>query len=140
MLFRSLTCRGIAAADGDPTTAWSTPVAAVRDQWIKLERARPFTLDHLDLVVVADARHSLPTRLHIALGGTSADVAVPPISKGPIGHRATVRVRFPTMHGTLLAVTISAIAAAPTHSFYAGDATLALPVAIAELEIGRAHV
>ena len=50
-----------AAIDGDPDTAWQTPFVGVRGQWVEYTRAAPSTFDHLDLRVIADGRHSVPT-------------------------------------------------------------------------------
>ena len=133
-----LACRGAAALDGDPHTAWTTPVNNVQDQWIEVDRTTPFVLDHLDLSLVSDARHSLPSTLRVSLDGRNQDVVVPDLRPGPLGHVVTTRIPLAQVQGRHLRVTITGVRSKPTHSFYAGDAVLRLPVSVAEL--GVAHV
>ncbi|HEV7523774.1 MAG TPA: alpha-(1-_3)-arabinofuranosyltransferase family protein, partial [Acidimicrobiia bacterium] len=60
-----LACRGAAAFDGDPTTVWQTPFDEVVGQWTQVDSTRSVTIDHLDLGVIADGRHSVPTKLRL---------------------------------------------------------------------------
>ncbi len=140
-----LTCRGASAFDGDPSTAWETPLNTAVHQWLAFQRSTPFTIDHLDLSIVADDQHEIPTKLAVALDGTRVEVPVPAIRRSAkLGALAHVTVTFPAMTGRHLQITIlgidvqctgnsSAVPAGCTHTYYAGDALLSMPVAIAEV-------
>ncbi len=147
-----LACRGASAVDGDPNTAWTTPLNAALNQWLAVERSTPFTIDHLDLSIVADRDHALPTKLAIAVDGTTHVVNLPTIHRGAaLGNLAKVHVSFPAMTGRHFKLTILGVetrcngdqSRTPlgcSHSYYAGDALLALPVAIAELGVADFEV
>ena len=57
--------RASAALDQDPATAWVTPFSDVTDQYVDVRLPAPVTVDHLDLQLVADGRHSVPTKIAI---------------------------------------------------------------------------
>src|SRR5439155_805896 len=62
--------RASRAFDGDPSTAWSAPIGPQEGQWIEADLPGARTVDHLNLAVVADGRHSVPTKLRLeACGG-----------------------------------------------------------------------
>ena len=76
------------AIDGDPSTAWTTPFATPVGQSIEVDAGQPVTFDHLALQVVADGRHSVPTRLRIDADGQTRTVDLPAIGDQP-GENAT---------------------------------------------------
>jgi arabinofuranan 3-O-arabinosyltransferase len=99
--------RASSALDGDPTTAWVTPVADL-EQTITVTFPEPITVDHLDLQVVADGQHSLPTRLTIESDdGSQRSVAVPavPVRAGGPGI-ADAPVQFPALTGRTFRISI----------------------------------
>lgn len=128
-------CRADAAIDGDPTTAWQTPFVRVRGQWVEYEVPEPMTVDRLDLAVVADGRHSVPTRLRVQVDGSVRDVPLPAVADVE-GENATVpvSVSFPAMTGRTIRVSVVDVREATTFDFYSGSYSL-LPVAIAELGV-----
>ncbi len=140
-----LTCRGAAAFDGDPGTAWTTPLNTAVGQWVTIERNEPFTVDHLDLGVVADSEHELPTKVAVEVDGTRRVVVLPAIRRSAkLGAVVHVPLTFPPMTGRHFRLTIlgtdarckgasSNVPAGCTHTYYAGDALLGLPVAFAEI-------
>jgi len=130
----SVAARGSSATDGDPATAWTTPFGDATGQWVDVATPAPVTVDHLDLQVVADAEHSVPTQLTIAAGGEQRTVAVPAITSGATGNVVTVPVSFPAVTGSDLRVTISGIAPSTTTNYTTLQPQV-LPVAIAELGI-----
>src|SRR5205823_10527920 len=73
----SVQARASSALDGDPSTAWTTPFGDPTGQWVEVTVPQPVTVDHLDLRLVADGRHSVPTQLRIDTGGQSRVVEVP---------------------------------------------------------------
>ena len=127
--------RASSALDGDPATAWSTQVGDPTGQWIDVQLAHAVTVDHLDLRLVADGRHSVPTQLRIDAGGQTRTVSVPPVPDQP-AENATVSasVRFPPLTGADVRVTIAAVRPVGTTEYYTNLPT-PLPVAIAELGI-----
>ncbi len=50
------------AIDGDPGTAWNTSFGFVENQWVEYELPDPITFGEMNLEVIADGRHSVPTR------------------------------------------------------------------------------
>lgn len=64
-LFGDPTARASSTVDGDRDTWWSPAFTDPRGDWVELELPEPVTVDRLDLAVVADGRHSVPTALAI---------------------------------------------------------------------------
>lgn len=130
--------RANAALDSNPATAWIAETGPQAGEWLDFEFNRPVTFDHLDMKVVNDGRHSLPSRLTVSAGGRSAtvDVAVPPVGTGrPQGSTTDVTVPLPKLSGTKIKVTIDAVRQVRTLDYYSTFArrTDILPVGIAEL-------
>ena len=69
-----LACRAGSAFDDDPTTVWQTPFDQVQGQWAQIDMAQPVTIDHLDLGVIADGKHSVPTKLRLDVDGTTREI------------------------------------------------------------------
>ncbi len=79
-----LRARPTAAVDGDPATHWSPGFLGQDGEWASYILPEPVTFDHMDLQVVADGRHSVPTRLRIVADGVDAAVVdVPPVEDRP---------------------------------------------------------
>ena len=55
------------AVDGDPTTAYRTPFNQAADVELRFTYAEPVAVDGLDLTVVADGRHSVPSVLSVTV-------------------------------------------------------------------------
>ncbi len=131
--------RANAAVDGNPNTAWVPETGPTQvGAWISYTLSRPITMDHLDLQVVNDGRHSLPTRLTISTdeGQQTVQVSAPPVGEGrPQGATSTVRVAFPALGGSKVKVTIDAIQPVTALDYYAAFSNRQdiLPVGIAEL-------
>jgi arabinofuranan 3-O-arabinosyltransferase len=133
--------RASAALDGNPATAWQTPIDKPL-QNLDISVRGPITIDHLDLLVVNDGRHSLPTSLHLTGdGGPSVDVAValqpPPVAGSVDGNAvSTVRVALPQPLPVLstLSVRITSVRAVQSSDYFS-ELPIDLPVAIAELGI-----
>ncbi|HWW54348.1 MAG TPA: discoidin domain-containing protein, partial [Acidimicrobiales bacterium] len=136
-----LNARAAAAIDGDPTTAWTTAFGDQTGKWIQATAPAPTTFDHLDLQVVADGRHSVPTRLRISTssGNTpaqSVDVAVPPIADlAQPDATAPVRIALPhPLSGTTVRVTVLSVREERTINYLSATPQTE-PIAIAELGI-----
>jgi arabinofuranan 3-O-arabinosyltransferase len=132
VLAGSLPSGGRAATDGDPTTAWQTAFGAAVGASVTVRLATSLTVDHLDLQIVNDGRHSVPTALTVSAGGQERAVALPAVPQQP--QPVSVPVSFPALTGNQLTVTIDAVAGRDTIDRRYGD-TVQLPTAIAELGI-----
>jgi arabinofuranan 3-O-arabinosyltransferase len=120
--------RASSAVDGDPTTAWNTPIE-LPDTNMTVTTPGPTTLDHLDLQVVADGRHSLPRRLEITSdNGTTRVVDLPTIPRRAPGGVASVPVRFEPITGSSFTVAVKRVDRVRRSA-------LVMPVGIAELGI-----
>jgi hypothetical protein len=130
--------RANAALDGNPKTAWIAETGPQDGEWLSFTFNKPVTLDHLDLRVVNDGRHSLPTRVTISSGSQSRTVSVtaPVVGTGrPQGSVSTIPISFPSLTGPNIKFTIDSIekvTALDYYSTFAGTRDI-LPVGIAEL-------
>jgi arabinofuranan 3-O-arabinosyltransferase len=128
-----IAARGSSAFDGDPATAWSTAIGSPQGQWVRVVTPQPVTFDHLDLQVVADGKHSVPTQLQIEAGGETRTVDVPAITDGKVGDAAVaVPVSFPALTGTDVKITVSGVRPVETLS-YPDKQPQVMPVALAEV-------
>ena len=137
----NLQARASSAFDGDPSTAWTPPFAGPKTRWVEAKLPAPVTFDHLDLVVVADKRHSLPTKLRVETEEGVRRVAVPPIkSRSREGATVTVplRLRRP-LTGQTVRVVLEKVKARKSRNYFTG-ASEPLPVAIAEAGIPGVHM
>ena len=132
-------CRAESAIDGDLATAWQTPFDDVRNQHVDYDLPAPVTFDHMDLAVVADGRHSVPTRIRLEVDGEVRDLTLPPIAD-QTGENATAMVplAFAPVTGSHVRVTIVDVREAITFNYYAQTSSL-LPAGIAELGIPGLH-
>ncbi len=130
-----LSCRADAAFDKDPSTVWQTPFDAAQGAWAQVESSAPLTVDGLDLAIVADGRHSVPTRLRVDVDGKSREVALPSITdQAPENATTTVHVAFPALRGRTVRVTIDGIRPEST-KLYGTARTRVEPVGIASLGV-----
>ena len=130
-----ISCHAASAADGNPATAWNTPFLDVGDQWVQLESRRPVTFSRMDLQVVADGRHSVPTTIELQVDGAVRELTLPPITDAaPENATTTVPLRFPAMTGRRVRVKVTAARVQLATRESTGD-TVTAPVAIAELGI-----
>ncbi len=99
---------------------------------------KPLAMDHLNLQIVNDGRHSLPTRLTVSTeeGSRVVDLPAVPVGYGRVeGTTTTVPVSFPALAGKQIRVTIDAVKQVRARDYYStfSGATDILPVGIAEL-------
>ena len=139
----ALAQRGSAALDGNPATAWSGRFDTPTGEWLRTDLGHPTTLDHLDLQLVADGRHSVPTEITIEPDGDPSRAVVVPIPAvddgSDPGHVVTVPVDFAEVTGSQLTFTVSASRAVFEKDWYS-NAMATAPVAIAELGLPGIHV
>ncbi len=131
-----------AALDGNLSTMWS-PNLGKSDQvgsWIHVDLAHPVTFDHLDLHVVADGRHSVPTAIRITTENGSRRVALPRIVDTHVDDgTVSVPVSFPSITGRHVTVTFTGVRFEETIG-YTTKEPVALPLGIAELGIPGVQV
>ncbi len=132
----SRTERATAALDGDPTTAWTTPWGQPINHSLTVSTEEPHTFEGFNFEVVADGRHSVPTRLRVSVDDqvvTEADLG--PIEDQPdVGATTVVPVRFDPVLGRTLTVEVIEAREVTSIDWTAGK-PLAHPVAVAELGI-----
>ncbi len=135
--------RASRAFDHDPHTAWVAPMGPLVDQVgqaLDVTLDAPITVDGLDLRVVADGRHSVPTRLRLEVDGAPPRlIDVPPIVDGAAGATRSVPVSFAPVTGTHLRLVVDRVRAVTTPD-PSTHQPVALPVAIAETGLGGVPV
>jgi arabinofuranan 3-O-arabinosyltransferase len=125
--------RATSAIDGDPTTWWTTGFLSSLGNYAQYKTAKPVTIDHLDLAVVADGRHSIPTKLDVKVDDTTVRVAVPKVAiTKKVGSVTTVRVPLPEkMTGSTIRFTIRGQKKVLTRDWYSNN-LIPFPISIAE--------
>jgi arabinofuranan 3-O-arabinosyltransferase len=127
-----------AAIDGDPGTAWETAFGITNQAGasVQYELAAPLTFDRMNLQVLADGQHSVPTVLSVSAGGRTERVHLPAISdRRSAGSVTSVPIQLPEpLSGSTIRVTVDQARIETTVDFDTQAAT-ALPIGIAELGI-----
>jgi len=134
-LNNDLRANAMATLDHDPATVWQPGFGAAHQvgQQLHYELPKPLTFDHLDLQVVADGRHSVPTRLTVSTESGRATVDLPPLADSSVdGAVVDVPLTFPTLVGRHVTVTVDAVRLVTTLDYYSQN-PIAFPVAIAEV-------
>jgi arabinofuranan 3-O-arabinosyltransferase len=129
--------RAAAAFDGDSETAWQTPLAGVVGQWLSVRTPQPLQLRELDMDVVTDQRHSLPTRVEVSVDGNPPLTVDLPDLTAQSSPGAVRRVRVPLpreLRGREVRLTIEGIEPRTSPDWFTTDPVV-LPVGIAEVRI-----
>jgi hypothetical protein len=137
-----LDARAVFAFDENAKTAWSPGFdgPAQIGAWVQASLTHSVSFDHLDLQLVADGRHSVPTKIAITTNtGGDELVAIPPVKdhKAP-GAVVTVPVSFPRLTGTTIRFTIRAVRRVTTINWYT-KRPIVMPVGIAEIGLPGVH-
>jgi arabinofuranan 3-O-arabinosyltransferase len=128
-----LAARASSAIDGDPATAWTTPFNDLMGQYVEYEVPDALEIDHLDLQVVADGRHSVPRHLRLTAGDEVRELEVPRIVDGDEPGAVTeVRVEFEPVEADTFRLSILDVRRRTTTDWYSGGDAV-LPVALAEV-------
>ncbi len=128
----NVAARSSAAFDGNAKTAWNSRSRDLVGEGITLKVPQPVTFDHLDLQVVADGRHSAPTRLRIVSNDGSSrviDIAAGAVTDGV----KSVTPRFEPLTGDRFNITLDAVTLQQVRG--SNGAPITLPIAIAEMGI-----
>jgi hypothetical protein len=127
----------IATLDGNPATVWEPGFGASHQagQWLEYRLPKPITFDHLDLQIVADQLHSVPTSITVSSDSGHATVPLPPIATSPVaGAVVHVPLSFPSLTGRSIRITFDTVRLRYTPNYYS-QSPIALPIAVAEVGI-----
>ncbi|HEY8216834.1 MAG TPA: alpha-(1-_3)-arabinofuranosyltransferase family protein [Acidimicrobiia bacterium] len=124
--------RASRAFDDDRSSAWVGELGDPTGRWLEASLASPITVAGLDLVLVADGRHSVPTRLRLEVDGAPArTVDLPQVVDGTApGSVVAVPVTFDPVTGSRFRVVIDSARTVTTRDARTGRDRV-LPVAIA---------
>jgi len=130
-----LAARSSSTLDGDPGTFWSPARGPQIGNWIRVDVPHPVSLDHIGLQVIADGRHSVPTRIGVQVdGGAVRMVDLPAVAdRRAADSVVTMPLSLPGVTVTSHVVfTIESVRKETTLDNLS-HTQVALPVAIAEL-------
>lgn len=100
-----------------PIPAWTSAYGKQDGQWIEASLMTPTTIDHLDVSVVADARHSTPTAIDLVANGKvigSAPVTVAAsAASGTSPAVVPVALRFPSTTASTFRIVMRQTAVPP---------------------------
>lgn len=140
---RDLRSRSLSAIDGDPATAYRTPMNAAVGHWVEFTYPDRITIDGLDLEILTDGQHSVPTSVGLSVDGAEpVSLALGSLDPG-VGEpeRSTTKVRLDTgrLVGTTFRLSIDAVDEVVTPDWFGGGPVV-LPVGIAEVGLPAAEV
>ena len=134
----SLNARAASAIDDNPKTAWTNSFGGNIGSWVQIQSATgPATISKLNLQVIADGKHSVPTTITLLVdGGKEKRVLHLPAVTDRNGADSVVSapVSFAPVTGTTFKFVITAERRETTTDYFA-HGPLEVPVAIAELGI-----
>ncbi len=135
-----LNARAAFAFDGSTKTSWSPGFdgPAQIGAWMQASLTHSISFDHLDLRVIADGRHSVPTKIRITTNtGGDELVAVPPVrNRKAINSVVSVPMNFPTLTGSTIRFTIEAVRKVTTINWFTRE-PIVMPVGIAEIGLPK---
>jgi hypothetical protein len=133
-----LAAGAITTLDGNPATIWEPGfgVAHQAGEWLQYNVPAPLSFDHLDLQVVADGEHSVPTSITVTADSGSVTLPLPPIADNRIpGSVVSVPLSLPQpLTGQSIRITFDTVRIETTVN-YNSQSPLAMPIAIAEVGI-----
>ena len=130
-----LRANAMATLDDDPTTVWEPGFGAAHQagQWLQYHLKKPITFDHLGLQIVADGRHSVPTKITVSTDSGQATVSLPPLADSPVaGSVVDVPVTFPALTGRSIRITVDDVRLENTLNYYS-QTPIAMPIGIASV-------
>jgi len=134
--------RASAAIDGDPSTSWTATYQGQQGHYLDFTNATPLTFDHLDMAIVNDRRHSLPTQLKVTVDGVDQFTVDLPAIEPQDAVDGTAQVHVPLPHavtGTDVRFTITGADEHRTDEWYSGK-DVVLPISIAEMGVPGLHL
>lgn len=130
----SLDARAASALDGKAQTAWTNSFGGNIGSWLQVHSPTATTLSSLNLQVIADGLHSVPTSLKLIVDGTKVRDITLPASSDRRAKDATVTlpVSFAPVTGHTFRFVITGERTETTTDYFKHTPQI-LPVAIAEL-------
>ncbi len=131
-----LAARPSSALDGDLATAWTTKFGNQVGAAATITSPSAMNFTHLNLAVVNDSEHSVPSAITLTLDdGSTRTVAVPYIATvDKVGSIATVNIPTDLVNSKVIRFTIAAERPVTTKEYFSGGQHN-LPIAIAEFGI-----
>lgn len=130
-----LFARASAAFDADPTTAWISRFGPEPGEHLTLNTTTPLTFDDVELALLADGRHQVPTRVRVVADGRV--VAVRRLAPIADGSSEPVAVQLDVPETTAATVRIDFVEfRRPTRA----EPRALLPIGVAEIDIAGAPV
>jgi hypothetical protein len=132
----ALEARASRAFDGNAASAWTAPIGPQQGASVGVDLASPVTVGHVDLDVVADGQHSIPTKVHLEADGTDvASFELPAVADAAqAGSTTRIPLDFtPVTASTLRLVVDEYRAVDPDGGDAVGPETL--PVSFAEVSL-----
>jgi arabinofuranan 3-O-arabinosyltransferase len=131
-----LDARAVFAFDGNTKTFWSPGFdgPAQIGAWMQASLTHDVSFDHLDLKVIADGRHSVPTKIRITTNtGGDELVQIPPVKDRLAANSVvSVPVSFAKLTGSTIRFTVEAVRRVTTTNWYT-QKPIVMPVEIAEI-------
>jgi arabinofuranan 3-O-arabinosyltransferase len=124
-----------ATLDDNPSTAWQPGLGTPAQVGATLtyDLSTPTTVSHLNLGVIADGRHSVPTALTIAAGGQTRTINLPAIADSSVpGAVTTIPLQFAPLSGEQFVLTFTKVRIEQAANYYSAG-PLALPLGIAKV-------
>jgi hypothetical protein len=123
----------IATLENEPGVIWEPGFGASHQagEWLQYELRHELTFNHLDLRIVADGEHSVPTSITISTEYGQATVALPPLADSTVaGSVVDVPVSFPTLTGRSIRITFDTVRLENTPNYYS-QTPIAMPIGVA---------
>jgi arabinofuranan 3-O-arabinosyltransferase len=132
--------RAASAFDGNLATIWSPPFQTP-NSWLQVSSPTAVTTSSLDLDVVADGQHSVPTKIRLDVDGAPArTLTLPPITDGKtVNGTKRVHLTFPAVTGKTFRIEMQGLRAETTEDYFSHGQDL-LPVGIAEVGLAGLQV
>ena len=128
--------RASSAVDGDPGTAYRSPLSGGAGAELEFTYGEPVTVDDLQLQVLSDGRHSVPDVVSVSVdGGPPVQHRLEGVSLGDGEPRDTTRtLTVPTgeLTGTTFRITVDSVVEAESKDWFGGARTV-MPIGIAEV-------
>ncbi|HXW39002.1 MAG TPA: discoidin domain-containing protein, partial [Acidimicrobiales bacterium] len=127
----------ISTLGGNPGDIWEPGFGSTHQagQWLQYDLGQPVSFDHLDLQIVADGQHSVPTEITVSTDSGSATVALPPVADSPVpGSIVDTPVSFPMLTGQSIRITVDQVRLENTPNYYSRS-PIAMPIGIAAVGI-----
>lgn len=129
----ALTAKPRSAFDNDPATIFTTSFGPQPDTWLEFEATAPRTLETIDLDLVVDDRHSIPTMVDLVVDGEPHHTIALPTIDGLLDQNQTVNLALPIpeARGTTFRLVFRGVDERITREWYSRG-QVALPLGIAE--------